>query len=156
MFRHHHNLKRALGLLGVVLALASSAQQSRLVCSLAGCAPSHFCGEHSDCDHARSVNPTGPTSCEPACGGEGVNEPCPTESPCPVNCWCHQAPEPYGLPRVATEVLEPLEYSAATSSVGTLSEVAAKQVVAGKPAAVMDATVDSAVERCAVLCRFLI
>lgn len=156
MFRRHHNLKRALGLLGVALALVSSAQQSRLLCSLAGCSPAHACSADGDCDHARSVNPTGPTACEPACGGEGIGEPCPAENPCPASCWCHQAPEPYGLSRVATEVLEPLEYTTATTRLGLLSGITAQRLVAGKPAAFMDAVANSAAERCAVLCRFVI
>ena len=156
MFRRHHNLKRALGLLGVVLALASSAQQSRLLCSLAGCAPAHACSADGGCRHASSVNPTGPTACESACDGEGVNATCPAESPCPADCWCHQAPEPYGLPRMATEALGSLECAVANLDFGTPSGVAAARVVAGKPAAVMDTIANSAAERGAILCRFVI
>lgn len=156
MFCRHHNLKRALGLLGVVLALVSSAQQSQLLCALAGCIPAHACSASGDCEHVRSVNPTGPTACEPACEGEGISEPCPAESPCPASCWCHQSPDPFGLPRVAAETLESSEYGAATPSLGTLGEKAASQAVAAKAPVVMGAIAHSAAERCAVLCRFVI
>lgn len=156
MFRRHHNLKRALGLLGVVLALVSSVQQSRLLCSLAGCSPAHACGESGDCEHACSISPTGPTEFDPACARETLSDSCPAESPCPSTCWCHRAPDPFGLPRMASEPLETLEVVAAVLDVGLLAGVQEAQTSVGQPRYIGADVGDTAAERCAVLCRFVI
>jgi len=161
MFYRHHNLKRAIGLLGVVLALLSGVQQGHSFCYLAGCDFSlsslEKAGQGSDrltnacpCSRTCSRRPADSSATE---SSEGRNLGSPSDScPCPTTCWCHQSPEPLSLPASAPGPVELLTQSTelvtATMDFDLGSLHSQKTTAEGSP--------ETAMLRCAKLCRFLI
>jgi len=159
MFYRHHNLKQAIGLLGVVLALLSGVQQGHAFCYLAGCGPSLVLSERTD-------SLAGACPCSQACGERLTSSLAtislarvdgaihrPSDScPCPSTCWCHQSPEPLSLPASAPSSVELLAQSIGLATVlldcdlGSLHD----------QATATDAPFETAMLRCAKLCRFLI
>jgi len=165
MFYRNHNLRQAIGLLGVVLALLSGIQQGHAFCYLAGCDSASTRVEQSDqmadslvaaCSCSRTCNKTRTkSSASTAC--EGVvnqSEPCP----CPPACWCHQLPGPLGLPTSASvpeDLLSQLigqSHVTMAVSVSTGSDQSSQYDLE----TTISASFESVMPRCAKLCRFLI
>ncbi len=156
MFYRHHNLKRAMGLLGVVLALLSGVQQGHSFCYLAGCGSSSASLESVD-------SLAGVCSCPAVCSkrstsasstSEGRNVDSPSNScPCPTTCWCHQPAEPLGLPANASGPVELLAQNVelVTSLVGCDLDS-----LHNRKTTTSNASLETAMLRCAKLCRFLI
>jgi len=157
VFYRSYNMKRAIGLLGVVLALLSGVQQGHSFCFLAGCvSPSSSVDAKADClggacscsrrSSERQVK------CSPS---SGVESPDAGQScPCPPTCWCHQSPGPLGLPTSASA--ERLSQSLGQSHTLITASVGCDQGSTRNREATVARSVDGAMVRCAKLCRFLI
>jgi hypothetical protein len=154
MNRRANNLKQSIAFAAILLALSSLAQNAGLYCYLGACETMLVASsgeDHSCCHHHACHAPEQPAApCEEPLGHR------PDSCPCPANCWCHQAVQAFELPKSFNE---PFEL--------TLSGVVAicDDLVAGGvsdqrtlltwalPPGFVD---ESAVGRCAKLCRFLI
>lgn len=159
MFYRYHNLRRAVGLLGVVLALSSTGQQTRMFCVIAGCSPASACDaevHHGTCPHSCNQSETAKAS--PSCDTchDELEDSRPAQCPCPNSCWCHQSPEPFELPKTPSQPLELLltgvVYTDATIASTPDGEQSARTV---SLAALHSSTTTSA-QFCSELCRFLI
>jgi hypothetical protein len=159
MFYHYHNLKRAVGLLGVVLALSSTAQQTRIFCVVAGCSPTRTCDDgihHGACPHARHEG--GTTNASPSrdsCHDE-LEGSCPAPFPCPPTCWCHQSLEPFELPRTVSRPIELLLTGSVYSDTTIASISHFEQSSRTATLAALDSSAATAAQLCSKLCRFLI
>ena len=158
MFHRYHNLKRAVGLLGVVLVLSSTAQQSGIFCVVSGCSPTHACADglpHHACPHAcHESGTTNASSSHDSCHDE-LEGSCPVPSPCPATCWCHQSSEPFELPRTVSQPIEllfGLVYSDTTIASISHFELSPRTATL----AALDSSAASAAQLCSKLCRFLI
>ena len=136
MFYRNHNLRRTIGLLGVALALLSGIQQGHAFCYLAGCDSASTRAEQSDqmadslvaaCSCSRACNKTRTkSSASIACEGvANQSEPCP----CPPACWCHQLPEPLGLPASASVSVDLLSQSDYEDDILSSAEFVTKSVL---------------------------
>ena len=164
MFRRSDNVKRAVGLMGIVLALSSTFQQTHVFCFLAECAPSfnsevaeeHSCSGHT-CPHSKarhksdtaSVTATDHARVGDSCGSH--SEPCP----CPPACWCHQTSEPFELPKSGPEPTDLVIVGPVYMNVAAISALDARQLSRSSNIAALDSSVASAAQKCAQLCRFL-
>lgn len=160
VFRRYDNSKRVIALLGVMLALSSSAQQVRLYCYLIGCAPSS--GDIVESDRTDYAAHTGCARCRatkattgPIHQHDGVNEG-GNSCPCPQHCWCRQAPEPFELPRNGVDLAEVLLFSTLFCPSMSIAEVVGEPPSPDALASEVVSSEDSATKRCARLCRFLI
>lgn len=158
MFYRNHNLKRSIGLLGVVLALLFGLRQSLASCYLAGCS-SPAVVEATDslvvvctCSDACNERQTKLSSSLVSGNDAGQGDSCP----CPSTCWCHQSLVPLGLPTSAPESLELLAQSIEPFCSPTVASVGCEQSLPHGLEATIGASTGSASLRCARLCRFLI
>ena len=161
MFGRHDNLKRAISILGIVLALSPTLQHTHAFCHLAGCtaspssaaAEAHDCSEHN-CPFTRhnhsSVQGSTPDRC-----GDDFNDSQSAPCPCPPACWCHQSPEPLELPRNAPEPTNLLLFGAVYLDVAVLDTSRDEQRSRNAVLASLDSSARSAAQICAQLCRFL-
>jgi hypothetical protein len=150
MFATANNLKQAIAIAAILLSLSTLAQTSGLYCHLGACGAEppgsvgekHTCCQHQKCE---SKEPSLPL-------GERRHNSCP----CPDSCWCHQAPQPFQPTQSFDESFE-----------GSLLDVfvICNDIVAGGVvdqetlvtwSLAPDLEDESAVCRCAQLCRFLI
>lgn len=172
MFHRHDNMKRTIALLGIVFTLLSGSPNQHIFCSIAeggsghviischrqGSFTSDACPHSHGCLKIRSKKTKLETissllaDCGQARCIKNQGRPCP----CPSNCWCHQTPDPLGMPK-GTVAGVVFEFS------GTVHWVAASHVMTEcdlgpltvrAPTDVFSA--DSATSRCTQLCRFLI
>jgi len=156
MFYRNHNLRRAIGLLAIVLALLSGVQQGHALCYLAGCNIVSTQTEKTDssvgrCCSQRSCRVQSPSLSE--C--EGVGKPSGS-CPCPPTCWCHQTPGPLGLPTSAPVSVDLLAQGIEQSLATMIQPVCCDQGWLSELKAPADASIETVVLRCAKLCRFLI
>lgn len=161
MFYRYHNLRRAVGLLGVVLALSSTAQQAGMLCVVAGCSPASACDEevhHGTCPHSCHQSETAKaslSSCDNTCHDE-LEGPLPAQCPCPDSCWCHQSPEPFELPKTPSQPIE-LLLTGLVCTDGTIACIPYGEQSARKiNLAALGSSTASAAQFCSELCRFLI
>jgi len=164
MFYHYDNLKRAIGLLSVVLVLSSGFQQTGLCCYLAGSASTdscnvaeeHCCSEHV-CPHSpmRQGNSTPHESASQDECSDHLCCSCLGPCPCPPTCYCHQSPDPFELPRSAPEPTELLVLGSVCADVTMIGALHNEQLSRAAVIAVLDSSVKSAAQVCAQLCRFL-
>jgi len=159
VFYRSYNMKRAVGLLGVALALLSGVQQSHSFCYLAGCA-----SPSSPVD-TKAGSSVGTCTCSRMCN-EGRTKSSPLSSvrapevgqsgscPCPPTCWCHQSPGPLSLPISASA--ERLSQSPEQSHTPMTAPAGCDQGSTRNREATVARSVDGAMVRCAKLCRFLI
>jgi len=163
MFYRNHNLRRAIGLLGVALALLSGIQQGHAFCYLTGCDSASTRVEQSDqmadslvaaCSCSRTCNKTRTkSSASTACEGvANQSEPCP----CPPACWCHQLPEPFGLPTSASVHVDLLSQSIGQSHTLMTTVAGCDRRSLYDLETTIGASFESVMLRCAKLCRFLI
>ncbi|QEG35887.1 hypothetical protein Pr1d_31930 [Bythopirellula goksoeyrii] len=158
VFRHYDNSKRAIALLGVVLALSSGFQQAHWLCELGGCKAAavavtsceHHCAVTHSCSHSHGCNADKPSGSEDCSGSQNGSCPCPPE------CWCHQAPQPLELPRSAPEPNELLLQGFVGGTVSVSAVANCDSASLHISAWANEAMVESSPERCAHLCRFLI
>lgn len=154
MFRGADNLKQAIALAAILLSSSSLAQNAGMYCYLGACGTKSVASsvEQSSCCHHHPCHadehPAAP--CEAPVGHQSDS------CPCPDSCWCHQAPQPYELPRSFDEPFELafLETLAICNDVigdGVADQAAL--VTWSLPPGLDD---ESVVSRCAKLCRFLI
>jgi hypothetical protein len=159
MFNHYHNLKRAVGLLGVVLVLSSTAQHSGIFCVVSGCSPTHACDDgvpHHACPHV--CHGSGTTPALPSHDGcnDELEGSCPVPSPCPATCWCHQSSEPFELPRTLSQPIElvltgPVYCGTTIASISHFEQSSRTATLAA-----LDSSAATAAQLCSKLCRFLI
>ncbi len=170
MFYRNYNLRRAIGLLGVVLALLSGIQQGHAFCYLTGCDSASTRIEQTDkmadslvaaCSCSRTCNktrtkfsastPSESTACE---GVANQSDSCP----CPPACWCHQLPEPLGLPASASVSVDLLSQSKSIgqSHILTTAVAGCDQSSLYDLETTISASFESVMLRCAKLCRFLV
>jgi len=181
MLFRNSNLRRAIGLLGALLALLPCLQQSHSICFFAGCGSTASAAENrggpsrnnlsrnnlsgslfgtcSCCSQTSIKNnwpETAPSSIAVRCDNR-PNDSCP----CPSTCWCHQGPSPWGLPPTMASV--PLDLLSKCNGLfqapmATLSEcdnsLSLHQTLNRE--AWMSISAESASQRCAKLNRFLI
>jgi len=181
MFYRNHNLRLAIGLLGVVLTLWSGVQQSHAFCYLAGCnsattqsektekadsiesvrccsrsysSKKGYCSKKSYCSRqTKSSSAESKSSAET----EGVDLPngsCPC--PCPPTCWCHQSPEPLGLPTSVPASIDLLSQGFGQSLAPMVQPSCCDQGLLYDSNTTTDASIATVLLRCAKLCRFLI
>jgi hypothetical protein len=159
MFNHYHNLKRAVGLLGVVLVLSSTAQQSGIFCVVSGCSPTHACDDgmhHDTCPHAcRQSGTTSASTSHDGCNDE-LEGSCPGPSQCPATCWCHQSSKPFELPRTLSQPIEllltdPVYCGTTIASISHFEQSSRTATLAA-----LDSSAATAAQLCSKLCRFLI
>jgi len=200
MFYRNHNLRQAIGLLGIVLALLSGVQQGHTFCYLAGC---YLAGCHSatlgektlgektvgektlgkktlvektltekalgdktdslvssccsrSCSRVRSQSQKkSQKKSSSSADGEIANKP-GGSCPCPPTCWCHQTPEPLGLPTSAPISVDLLAQSIGQSLATRTQPTCCDPGLLSGLKAPTDASIGSVMLRCATLCRFLI
>lgn len=159
MFYRYHNLRRAVGLLGVVLALASTAQQTQVFCVIAGCSPAAASeGEvhHGTCPHSCHQSETANTSLSHEGCHDELEDACPAPCPCPDSCWCHQSPEPFELPKTQSQPIELLLTELASSDATTACISHGEQSLRMISLAALDSSATTSAQFCSELCRFLI
>lgn len=168
MRRRLNNMKRGTALLGVVLALLSGVQNTRLFCQLGDCAATGCTlasleplrHQHAD---GQAETPSCSDRCQSVtCSADGMlvaqrNESADEDVPCPCSsdCRCHQAPQPLELPRGEAEVAEALllAWLSAVRQIPTDTETVANPVAYSSQPSLLG---NSSSEQCALLCRFLI
>jgi len=155
MFHRYHNLRRAVGLLGVVLALSSTAQQTRMFCMIAGCSPASACDEEVHHGTYQSETAKASLSSCDTCHGE-LNESRPVQCPCPDSCWCHQSPEPFELPKPPSQPLELLLTGVVYTDATIASTPDGEQSARTASLAALDSSTTTSAQLCSKLCRFLI
>ncbi len=158
MLFRYDNLKRAAVLLGIVLAVSSSVQQTSLLCHLAGCAMdsgASLGGWQADC-LASSCSCSHQTAQTAELAGlpdgrvMGEDSSCP----CPLSCWCHQGPVPMKLPK-GTSTSSLLVVLGIDSWYATSVEIAEDhQLSRVTSTAALESTALPASQRCVQLCRF--
>lgn len=164
VFRQYDNSKQAIAMLAILLALSPGAQHAHLFCHLGGCSPPLLELAGSDgfnktagtCSHSHECQylcQEKKANLSPSRQGDGAREQ-DSSCPCPVSCWCHQSPQPFDLPKDASQPFELLR-GPALCQVTTMAADRGKISLLGGAQAV-DAPNESAVHRCAELCRFLI
>ena len=167
MFFRNSNLRRATGLLGVVLALLSGFQQSHALCYLAGCHVSSVSTEktvqgadHSagacSCSQSSSNTLAGSSSeVSASVGCKGIDK--SSEScPCPPTCWCHFLSTPFGLPLGPPVPLDLVSQGLGLCPLSVKSLTEFGQLSSHANDATLDASTETTSLRCAKLCRFLI
>lgn len=159
MFHRYHNLKRAVGLLGVVLALSSTVQQTRLFCVIAGCTPASACDDgvhHDTCPHA--CHQSGTPSASPSHDGcnDELEGSYPVPSPCPATCWCCQSSEPFELPRTVSQPIELLLTGSVYPDTTIASILHIEPPSRTATLAALDSSAATAAQFCSKFCRFLI
>lgn len=165
MIRRYNNSKQITALLGVALALLPSVQHLHLLCHLGGCATSFStetaCNEHGNLEtktcchsHAHACTSTRETSF-PSQQEDGIDEHS-RSCPCPPDCWCHQAPQPFELPKCPLEPIEMLLQSIAQGDATNVTAIDFHPTLSYDRFSVFATSTESTVQRCAQLCRFLI
>lgn len=162
MFGRNDNLKQAIVLLGVMLALSSIAQRASLFCHVAGCVTSAggvdqcYKQESSlagQCLHLQPCQTVQVSIVEESQNGRVQEE--DGSYPCPSSCWCHHTPTPMELPR-STSGLSLLVLLASenldAASIETIDVTRSLQVVS---TVALESSALSAPQRCVQLCRFL-
>lgn len=164
MFYRNHNLRRAIGLFGIVIALLSGVQQGHTFCYLAGCnsvSKQSVSSQIEKTDKLVSV-----CSCSRNCNvvqekpsvlieGQGVDR-SSGSCPCPPTCWCHQTPGPLGLPTSAPASVDLLAQGIEQSLATMIQLACCDQGLLPELKAPTDASLETVMLRCAKLCRFLI
>jgi len=174
MFYRNHNLRRAIGLLGIVLALLSGVQQGHTFCYLSDCHSTTTLGKKTSptlgkktglkadslvssccswsCSRVRGQSPNKSSS---SADGEITNKP-DGSCPCPPTCWCHQTPGPLGLPTSVPVSVDLLAQGIGQSLATMIQPTCCDQGLLSELKAPSDASIEPVVLRCARLCRFLI
>lgn len=170
MFYRNHNLRRAIGLLGIALALLSGVQQGHTFCYLAGCHSvalgATTLGEKTSLKADRLESRCCSRSCNrvwsqsqkklsSSSDGEIANKPSGS-CPCPPSCWCHQTPEPLGLPTSAPASVDLLAQGIGQSLATMTQPAYCDQGWLPELKTPTDASLETVMLRCAKLCRFLI
>ena len=152
MLRRYDKLKRAVALVGVLLALLPGVAHSHVVCQLGICSSASATPlletnqeEAATCSH---------TCCQ-TCAATSASTAHQDSCPCPPDCWCQKAPQPLEMPRGSSESSETLQVSLLTSPCDSLISINAFAEV-GFRCHQSSAMGKSAPEQCAALCRFLI
>ncbi|NOY40444.1 MAG: hypothetical protein GXP26_01220 [Planctomycetes bacterium] len=160
MFYRNHNLKRAIGLLGVALALLSGIQQGHSFCFRAGSssplATAEAAGSLVDVCNccSRTCNERQKKYFSSTEGGNDASQ--DDSSPCPATCWCHQSLVPLGLPTGAPEPVDLLAQSLGQFHLPMAASAGCEQGSLYDLETTFDASIGSSTLRCAKLCRFLI
>ncbi len=167
MFYRNRNLRRVTGLLAIVLAVLPGIQLSHAFCYVAGCNSDTVRIKKTD---QKSVKLAGDCSCSRSCkiptkvsgstasglaAGEGVDEH-RGSCPCPPMCWCHQLPEPLGLPTSAPVRVDQLSEGMGQYLAPMIQPSCCGQGLLYDSKATTDASISTVLLRCAELCRFLI
>ena len=164
MFRRYDNLKRAICLLGVVLALSPSLQETHAFCFIAGCAPTHSSGEadgsgdaeHTSCSgHDCSASDTCQSNSNDSEHHQEPGEQSPAQCPCPPACWCHQSPSPLELPKSGPAPFELLVAGPVYVALASFDTTQSAHLSRFDAISAIDSSVKSAPQVCAQLCRFL-
>jgi len=168
MLFRNSNSRRAISLLGVLLALSPCIQQSHSICFIAGCGSlfvatgsmtNEGAAEQSEsfnnvcscCQSNANEREESPLSLADRCDNE-QNGSCP----CPSTCWCFQPPTPLGMPSntfLSFDLLSECNESLQVSTT-TLAECDYRSALNRE--AGIGVTAESASRRCAKLNRFLI
>jgi hypothetical protein len=151
MFRRANNLKQAIAITAILLALSSLAQNAGLYCYLGACEAESVASSvevGSCCHHHATHGQEQPAPCKEPFGHDSC--------PCPESCWCHQAPQPFELPKSFDE---PFAF-AFLGIVAICNDLTSGSVSDQRTfvawAVPPDLGDESSVDRCAKLCRFLI
>lgn len=153
MFRRVHNLKQVIALGAVLLSLSTLAQSCGLYCYLGACGPKSE-ASNSGCSCCHTHGDHGGVTCTTASSErhDGDAESCP----CSEGCWCHQAPQPFELPKPTIDTTE-FTYLCVFATYGEpVVNVIDDQIRFFAWRSPPDGAELSAVSRCARLCRFLI
>jgi len=169
MFYRNYNLKRVVGLLGVALAMLSGIQQNHAFCLLSGCGSPTASFEKTGEKTGRSVavccssqscsNMLAKSSASTASASTGCqNVDKQSDScPCPPSCWCHQSPEPLGLPTSASKSLDLLSQSTVETLLPSTSQAGSDPCSPHDlETTIGTSSIESVILHCAKLCRFLI
>ncbi len=164
MFYRNHNLRRAIGLFGIVIALLSGVQQGHTFCYLTGCNSVSTRSDSTQTEKSDSF--VSVCSCSQSCNvvqekssvltqGQGVDNPSGS-CPCPPTCWCHQTPGPLGLPTSAPVSVNLLAQGIEQSLATMIQLACCDQGLLPELKASTDTSLETVMLRCAKLCRFLI
>lgn len=159
MFHRYHNLRRAVGLLGVVLALSSTAQRTQVFCVLAGCSVASACDtevHRCTCSHSCHQNESKTAPLAHDCCHDEADSSLPAECPCPDSCWCHQSPEPFELPKTPSQPHELLLTSLVNTDATLTSVLLGEQSARTASLVALDSSTATSAQLCSELCRFLI
>jgi hypothetical protein len=161
VFRHYDNSKRAIALLGVLLALSPGAQHAHLLCELSGCSDTsgvHAC-DAPDCSQNKKCSHTHVCHAHQHAAAtlelKGDHHEHDGSCPCPPGCFCQQAPQPLDLPKDASRPFKLLLRSAAPALNTTIAADQSNVAPSSWGRAIGESSASS-VHRCAQLCRFLI
>jgi hypothetical protein len=162
VFGRYDNLKRAIALLGVMLALSSVAMDARLLCRLGECAVfsnEDPCSEHASCEtdpcgHLHTCE-TGRAASPPSWPDDSVDDGAGA-CPCPPSCLCQQMPQPLELPRSTSEPTESLLENTMLCHTPMAAATEWDPTSSHDWAAARGASTESAKQRCVKLCRLLI
>jgi hypothetical protein len=160
VFRHYDNSKRAIALLGALLALSPGAQHAHLLCEFSGCSDTsevhacdaRDCSQSEKCSHSHACHTHQHTAAALELKGDHEHD---GSCPCPPSCFCHLAPQPLDLPKDAFEPIELLLRGAAPA-LNTMITVDQCNVAPSRWDCAIGESSASSVHRCAQLCRFLI
>lgn len=168
MFGRNDNLKRAIALLGVMLALSSGAQHVRLFCHVAGCHVAEYVtsavgveqcfkqesSSKNQCSHSQPCETTQALIVVASQNGCTKDE--GGSCPCPSGCWCHHAPAPMELPKSNSELSLLVLLGIGNLDAASIETIDGNRPLQGVSTAALESSVLSASQRCAQLCRFLI
>jgi hypothetical protein len=148
-------MKRLVAIGAALLSLSTLARQAEVFCYWGACGVEQVAvsGDENACCHDHACR----------AGEQKPALPCDDESnhskercPCPEHCWCHQAPQPLELPKLASEPVE-LALHAVHSNCNDLIVDRITDFDPNKSWSLApDGYHESAAKRCAKLCRFLI
>lgn len=156
MFFRADNLKQKIAVAAILLSLSTLAQNSGLYCALGACETGRvaIAAESGACCHDHGCQSDKQQPAPQGDQSKHRHDSCPC--PCPDSCWCHQAPQPFELPKSFDEPFELafLDVFAICNALvpGGLSDQWASVTWSVPP----DVDEESVVHRCAKLCRFLI
>ncbi|MCA9240599.1 MAG: hypothetical protein KDA37_10380 [Planctomycetales bacterium] len=153
MFSRSAKLKQSAALGAALLALSTLAQGSGALCLLhvSGEGAMQGAGLHHACCHDHGCHHPAPASAPSSQHGARDGVPCP----CPEGCWCHVPPQPVELPKSFDPRVELSGFQDFTAS-SPVVEHGLTDTLAFTTCSPTSTDEESAVLRCARLCRFLI
>ncbi len=154
MFPRVDNLKQQIAVAAIVLSLSTLAQNAGLYCYFGACGTDWV------------ASSTEPDACCRTHACHAGEQPAPPEDeqsqhrhdscPCPDSCWCHQAPQPFESPKSFDEPFELALLGAFAICNDLVPGGLSDQWTSVTWSAPPDLDEESAIRRCAKLCRFLI
>ncbi|MAT68542.1 MAG: hypothetical protein CMJ58_03365 [Planctomycetaceae bacterium] len=151
MFPRVDNLKQHIAVAAILLSLSTLAQNAGFYCALGACRTGEVASsaEPESCCHKRVCHSDEKPAPQQGQEHQHRHDSCP----CPDSCWCHQAPQPIELPTSFDETFELAVFAICNDLVaGGLSDEWTSLTWSAPP----DLDDESALRRCAKLCRFLI